>query len=84
MILKPNKSLKFIKLLVCDTCIVIKSVFAQVEARVEVSIQTFVRHVISISHLLIKDRVVGQLQLLRLFKESVSISWMMLMRRTLR
>ena len=67
MILKLNKSLKCIKLLVCDICIVIKNIFAQVVTRMKVSISKFVSQVISIPNQLIKDRVVG----LKLVKKSV-------------
>ena len=45
MILKLKKNLRCIKLLVCDICIVIKNIFAQVVIRVEVSISKFVSQV---------------------------------------
>ena len=56
MILKLN--MKCIKLLVCDICIVIKNIFAQVVTRMKVSISKFVSKVISIPNQHIKDRVV--------------------------
>ena len=43
------------KLLVCDICIVIKNIIAQVVTRVKVSIRKFVSQVISIPHQLSKD-----------------------------
>ena len=61
---------KCIIILVCDVCIVIKSIFAEVVTRVEVRVRKFVCHVISVLHLLIKDSVLGQP--LRLLKESVA------------